>query len=175
MADEKIAARDALQRLLQVLEDRAPELAREVQAAVDRGHDENVPEKRAGKAVRIYRKTVPLSEIEAFRAALNVLRAHFLEQPLIAASALDAFETSRVGQGSKESRSVFRSSIAIAPGDTTTVELEVVPETQISPSDEPLFRIERVSTEHIREQRANFEAVRSLVEGARADDDAWGS
>ena len=91
MSAHDYTPQQALEMLMRSLQEKAGELAAQVQAAVDAGKDVEETEQSRGrrKRSRSYRKTVPYEYEEALRVALDALRSYFIEQPLFVDSCLD--------------------------------------------------------------------------------------
>ena len=86
MPSHEYTARDALELLLQRIESASPELALRIQLAVDEGKDISMegeepvgPRRGRKRKKRYYRKNVPLTDEEALKVALEVLKSHLIE------------------------------------------------------------------------------------------------
>jgi hypothetical protein len=165
----------ALELLIQKVNERNPALAVEVRAAVNAGRDVQETEqvrKRGGKMKSLsFRRTVPFSTEQALEVALEALKAHFVEQPLFANSVLDDMAQSAFGvveAGSQQTQSKQTVLKAQGRGEQKTVEIELRTETQLL-SDTHLvrtqpdsFRIGRVPAELIEDQKTNVRKLREL-------------
>jgi len=166
-------AEEALRRLIEKLTARDQELASEVTVAVNSGKDIQEKERRGKKSLRFYRRTVPYSPEEALKVALDVLRAHFVEQPLFANSCHGNMAQAAIGANAtdafpweKKKQIVHTSS-----GDEKIFEIEVQSETEIvSTGGRPALQypgtltMNRISEDSIRQEEANFSHLRSLTD-----------
>ncbi len=153
MADQYNAT-SALELLLNKLDERQASLAAEVRSAIDAGRDIVEPERvRKRKSAREYRKAVAFTDSEALMVAVQVLRAHFVEQPLFAASAASNFAGAAVGLGADDMTDgrVPTTSLPKA-GAPKVVAIEIQTETQFTKSDRETATLPSVSPESIREQ-----------------------
>jgi hypothetical protein len=163
----------ALRLLIEKLTTRDPELAAEVAMAVNSGKDIQETERRGKKTLRFYRHTVPYSPDEALKVALDVLRAHFVEQPLFMNSCHDNMAQAAVGLNDTRSfpwegkKQIVQSSM----GEDKAVEIEVQTETEIVPTGGRLapqykatLRIQRISDDNIKQEEANFNHLRTLTD-----------
>ena len=171
MSDQEYTAEQALDLLLAKLREKSPDLADDVQEAIDAGKDasetEPAPDRR--KKDRVYRKTVAYSHAEALQVALKALHAYFVEQPLFVDSALQQFAKAAVGvppprrilRGGqeKEAEPVFLEHA----GEEKNVEIEIQTETQISKTGEPTQSIEKIPLELVAEQERNFKKLGELT------------
>src|SRR5690349_15480460 len=99
MPRHQYSPQEALRRLIEKIAARDEELATQVLAAVNAGKDIQEVERRGKKSSRFYRHTVPFAPEEALEVALEVLSAHFIEQPRFTNSSQDnmAHAALRVG------------------------------------------------------------------------------
>lgn len=165
----------ALELLIQKVNERNPALAVEVRAAVNAGRDVQETEqvrKRGGKMKSLsFRRTVPFSTEQALEVALEALKAHFVEQPLFANSVLDDMAQSAFGvveAGSQQSPSKQTILKAQGRGEQKAVEIELRTETQLlsdthmATTQPDTFRIGRVPAELIEDQKTNVRKLREL-------------
>lgn len=163
-------SQEALEFLMGELRSRDEELASEVQEAIDAGKDvtatEPVPGRRKEHA---YRRTVAYSTEEALQIAMDALQACFVEQPMFVDSASDDLAQSAIGIpiGRQNNSRILRNErepIDLAEqGVEKQIEIEIHTETQISRTGEETFRLRRVSTDQIEEQRQNVIHLRELM------------
>jgi hypothetical protein len=170
MPNNEYSAQQALQLLMRKLAGQDPELASEVQAAIDAGKDvsetEPIPGRRKG---HVYRRTVPFSHQEALRVALGALQAYFVEQPMFVDSAADNLAKSPIGIPTVGPGSFLASEDSAfisleARGVEKTIEIEIQTETQISRTGEETRPLQRVSTNRIEEQRQHFGYLSELLD-----------
>ena len=155
-----------MELLLRKVREHDPDLAIRLEAVIDAGKDvfeketlrtEKMPREyasppgddieavpgayRTKKKPREYRKTVRFSDEEALDIALLALRAHFVEQPLLATSAMSEF-----GKAALEPERDWWDEASVdqsvsPPGEdeplSVGVEFEIQTETQVAPKDEP--------------------------------------
>lgn len=164
---------DALRKLIEKL-NIAPELAAQVLATVNAGKDVQEVERHGKRKSRFYRHTVPYPPEEALRVALEVLRAHFVEQPLFMNSCHDNMANAALGVGdarSSSSASGRESARSEATGTDKAVEIELQTETEIIPtgvasaqrSPETLL-MGRVSEVELKQQQENLNRLRALLD-----------
>ncbi len=96
--DDQFTPAEALALILNRLQEFDPTLADEAQAAIDRGRDE-ISREGAGRKARLVRRTVPFTVDESLTRVINLLRAHFVEAPLITNAALLEIMATPVGEG----------------------------------------------------------------------------
>jgi hypothetical protein len=175
MSKHDYTPEEALELLIQKVNDRNPALAVEVRDAVNAGRDVQATEqvrKRGGKMKSLsFRRTVPFSAEQALGVALEALKAHFVEQPLFANSVLDDMAHSALGVvelGSQKTPSKEAVPRPQANGEQKSVEIELRTETQLLSDTHMVttqadtFRIERVSAELIEDQKTNVRKLREL-------------
>jgi hypothetical protein len=165
----------ALELLIQRVNDKNPTLAVEVRAAVNAGRDIQATEqvrKRGGKMKSLsFRRTVPFSTEQALEVALEALKAHFVEQPLFGNSVLDDMAQSAFGVVEAGSQQTPSKQVLPKPqgqGEQKAVEIELRTETQLLSdthmvtTQEDTFRIARVSADLIEGQKTNIRKLREL-------------
>ena len=126
---------------------------------------------RTKKKPREYRKTVRFSDEEALDIALLALRAHFVEQPLLATSAMNEF-----GKVAFEPESDWWGGTSVdqslSPSEeeeplSVGVEFEVQTETEVAPKDEPdceqTFSLSAPKEGILKEQRKNIADLKVLL------------
>ena len=172
MSIHEYTPKQALDTLMQKLEKGDPQLAAKIQAAIDAGKDiRETDPGRQRRRPRYYRKTVPLSYEEALDVAMDALRAYFIEQPL--------FVNSCVANMSEAAIDVQRHQLQPPPwfdakeqsdhvalqakGKERTIVIELQTETQIPRREEEPFELTAVDTDELREQRHNWDSLKSLV------------
>ena len=163
MPSHDYSPRDALELLLRTVKERAPELANNLQSAIDAGKD--VSEREATterKKSRTYRKTVPLTDEEALLIVMSSLRAYFVEQPLFANSAIREFTGAALAAypGSQElasGNSPLESTEGV--GLERQLEVELQTATQISETGEQTARLSSTSQDLLMEQQANLKRL----------------
>ena len=164
MPSHDYSPRDALDLLLRKVKETAPELANNLQSAIDAGKD--VSEREATtkrKKPRTYRKSVPLTDEEALLIVIDSLRAYFVEQPLFANSAIREFtdaaltvhpDPRKLASGNPPLESTE------GVGLEKQLQVELQTETQISEAGEPTARLSSTSEDVLREQQANLKRLR---------------
>ena len=153
--------RDALEVLVRRLRERSTELALSVQSAIDEGKDEVEEPVGWRREGRPYRRTVRLSEREALLVAIRVLRAHLIEQPMLAAAANADFTSAAVGAGERKEITPTGSTEGI--GALKKIEIEVRTETQISESRDETFGLVGVGEDEIRAQQENLKRLADVL------------
>jgi hypothetical protein len=163
MSKHDYTPEQALRKLIEKLTLADSELATQVLAAVNAGKDVQETEKTGKRQTRFYRHTVPYLPEEALRVALEVLSAHFIEQPLFMNSCHDNM--------AKAALSFERKISAEDNSSEKTIEIELQPETAIIPEGAALLAHQgetqpmgRISEADIRQQQANLERLRGLID-----------
>ncbi len=164
----------ALRRLIEKLAGQDEQLATQVLAAVNAGRDVQEVERRGKRKSRSYRHTVPYAPEEALGIALEVLSAHFIEQPRFINSFHDNMVHAEIGARGATPTPSFVSQKPEridAVGVDKTVEIELQTETEIIPTETALRQqrqqtvvVHRVSANEIRQEEANLERLRQLVD-----------
>ena len=168
MASHEYNPRDALELLLRKVRERDPDLAIGLESVIDAGKDIFLP---TAKEPREYRKTVQFSDEEALDIALLALRAHFVEQPRLATSALGEFGKAALETEGNRWNDESLDQSPLPTGEdvplSIRVEFELQTETQVAPKDEqtvaqtvPLSPPEK---ELLDEQQANIDRVTGLL------------
>jgi hypothetical protein len=159
----------ALELLLLKLDAADSDLAAQVRAAIDAGKDidEQEPSSSRRKNRRKYRKAVRLSEEEALAAAVDVLQAYFVEQPLFVSSAMDnvraaALDGPRKEFDGKRAWQAVRKDAAGA-GDEKFLEIELRVETQLTAGGDETYRLHRPSESQLTQQLEAVARVRRLL------------
>ena len=126
---------------------------------------------RTKKKPREYRKTVRFSDEEALGIALLALRAHFVEQPLLATSAMSEFGKAALEpeRGRWDEASVDQS--VSPPGEdrplSIEVEFEIQTETQAAPKyeqdDKQTVSLSPPGEEIFEQQRKNIARLEELL------------
>jgi hypothetical protein len=176
MPSHEYTSQQALELLLRKLTTQETTLAQEVQTAIDAGKDVEKDVEEAERAIdrrrkpRVYRRTIPLSFEEALQVAINVLQAHFVEQPLFVSSQADNFSKAAIaipaqqnrgrGTGNLESEDLSME----AEGMEKAVEVEVQPETRISTGPDAPIPLKKIPEEQINEQLRNIQRLRDLTD-----------
>ena len=148
--------------LVRKLRERSNELALSVQSAIDEGRDEFEEPGGSRREGRLYRRTVRLSEREALLAAIRVLRAHLIEQPMLATVTNADFTSAAVGAGDRQWE-ITPTGSREGTGTPKRIEIEVRTETQISESREETFKLVRVSEDEIRAQQENLKRLADVL------------
>ena len=172
MASHEYSPRHALELLLRKVRERDPDLAIGLEAVIDAGTD--VVERETLRTVdrpREYRKTVRFSDEEALDIALLALRAHFVEQPLLATSAMSVFGKATLEpEGSRRAGASFDQSTSPSREDkplSIRVEFEFQTETQVIPKDEQAVEetapLSPPQNESLDEQQANIDRLTALL------------
>ena len=169
MASHEYSPRHALELLLRKVRERDPDLAIGLEAVIDAGTDvvEREP-LRTPERPREYRKTVRFSDEEALNIALLALRAHFVEQPLLATSAMSEFGKAALEpEGNQRDEQSFSQSPSEYEPRAIRVEFELQTETQVAPKGDetvdqtvPLLPPEK---ELLDEQQANVDRLAALL------------
>ncbi|MBN9489438.1 MAG: hypothetical protein J0H44_19555 [Alphaproteobacteria bacterium] len=100
MATQGYSSSDALARLLAKVGERLPDVAQEIQAAIDLGKDVEIPDAATGggrRKSRVFRRKEALTDREALSLAVAALRAYCVELPLFVKSTADNFRSAVVG------------------------------------------------------------------------------
>ena len=196
MASHEYSPREALELLLRKVRERDANLAIGLEAVIDAGKDvfeketlrtEKMPREygsppaddfeavpgafRTKKKPREYRKTVRFSDEEALDIALQALRAHFVEQPLLATSAMSEF-----GKAALEPERDWWDEASVdqsvsPPGEdeplSVGVEFEIQTETEVAPKDAPdreqTFSLSAPEEGILKEQRKNIADLKALL------------
>src|SRR5262245_25895509 len=104
MPQNEYTPSEALNLLMQKLRSKNEALADIIQAAIDAGKDLEISEpKSRGRGRRFFRKTEPLSHIEALEMGLHALESYFVEQPFFANSVIESFIHTTIGPHEKDS------------------------------------------------------------------------
>ena len=164
MPSHDYSPREALDLLLQKVKERAPELANNLQSAIDAGKDVSARDATTARGKsRTYRKTVPLTDEEALFIVINSLRAYFVEQPLFANSAIREFTAAALA-AHLDPRREFAS--GAPPLESTEgvglrkqLQVELQTETQISEAGEQTTRLSSTSQDVLTEQQANIKRL----------------
>jgi hypothetical protein len=164
---------EALRKLIEKLTSADAGLTAQVLSAVNAGKDVQEIESGRRKS-RFYRHTVPYSSEEALQVALEVLRAHFIEQPLFRNICHDNMKKAALGTG--DSRSSFWNSkkepvASEATGAEKAIEIELQTETEIIPAGTALAQhrqetltMARATDAELKEQQSNFDQLQALVD-----------
>src|SRR6266446_4173863 len=172
MPSHEYTPQQALELLLRKLTAQEIILAQEVQAAIDAGKDIEEAERAIGRRrkPRVYRRTVTLSFEEALQVALNVLQAHFVEQPLFVFSQADNFSKAAIGIPAQQNLGWSAGNLESerlsleAENTEKAVEVEVQPETRISTGSDAPIPPKQVPQEQINEQLRNIQRLRDLTD-----------
>lgn len=168
MAQHEYSAQEALALLLERLESEDPNLASEVRASIDAGRD--VVEREPGRGRRRrgweYRRTVALTPEEALIAALEVLQAYFIEQPLFFNSLSEDFATAALAPATTFGDQPFLASgdSLASIGQDKEIVITLQPETQISTGAQDQILVTRVSDSLIVSQQEHLSALRQLFD-----------
>lgn len=168
MASHEYSPRQALALLLRKVRERDPDLAIGLEAVIDAGKDVSLSTARGR---REYRKTVQFSDEEALEIALLALRAHFVEQPQLATSAMSEFGKSTLETERNGSNDEPLDQSPAPPGEdgprSIRVEFELQTETQVAPKGEealaqtvPLLPLGKKLLD---EQQANIDGLTALL------------
>lgn len=159
----------ALELLLRKLDTANADLAAQVRTAIDAGKDIEEEERPLSrrKKVRRYRKAVRLSEDEALAAAVDVLQAYFVEQPLFVSSAMDNARAAALGGPRDEVEGIERKQGGRGAhsdsGAEKMLEVELRAETQLTVGGDETYRLHRPSESQVTQQRENVERLRGLL------------
>lgn len=142
MPTHDYSARDALELILRKIAERDKDLGAEVRRAIDEGKVVELQQESTDRRRRPhrYRKTVPYTPEEALRVTLNVLNAYFVEQPLLANSALANFFPPTSAEDT-------------SPRSNDRLEIEAQTETKVLPEGQETVPIVRIDPTQIDEQR----------------------
>jgi len=167
--DHDYSPSDALARILTKARDRSPQLAQEIQAAIDLGKDVTVTDS-ASRRTRIFRQKQTLSDQEAIEAALAVLRAYYLEFPLFVSSASTNFKKAAIGAAVAEGQIRRSTTGGTIFGEGADKELQVAGQTEtqrIELESDPLKgELEQLvppTDQFIEHQRERMNRVANLV------------
>lgn len=147
-------------------------LANEIQEAIDAGKDveEKEPPRGRRKKPRVYRKTAPYSYEEALQVALDVLQAHFIEQPLFANSCSVNLAAAAIGIPKRPKLAGFGTTgqdedVELKnEGEEKAVVIEMRTETQISGTGEEVFDFKTVTDAEIEEQKYNLARLKEMFD-----------
>ena len=168
MPRHEYTASEALRHLVDKIAARDEQLATQVLAAVNAGRDVQEVERQGRRKSRFYRHTVPYSPEEALEIALEVLSAHFIEQPRF----INAFHDDMVQAGLRAGDAhSWKVEEVEGIGAEKTVEIEVQTATEIIPTETALrlqsqetIVMQRVPADEIEEEEANLARLRQLVD-----------
>lgn len=168
MTTREYSPGQALSLLLKKLDTQSPGLAAQVRVAIDAGKD--VEEKASNprrKKPRSYRKAVPLSEEEALAAAVDVLQAYFVEQPLFVASAMDNAKSAAVAGPRQEtvlgSGNEANFDAETGRDDEKMLDIELRAETQLTVGGDETLRLKRPVEAELEAEREILARVRALT------------
>lgn len=181
MPDNEYSPEEALGVLMRKIRERDELLAEQVQAAIDAGKDISEVERSMDrrKKERVYRKTVPFTHEEALEIAVDVLQAHFVEQPLFVESAAINFTKAGLAHPSERlHRSGFglprlnsskeREKVAVDQvGEKKAIEIELQTETQIKKSGPATQTMQELAPAEIEERRQQLSTLREMVDFQR--------
>lgn len=163
MPSHDYSPREALDLLLRKIKEKAPELASRLQSEIDAGKDISEREPATErKNPRKYRKTVPLTDNEALSVVIDGLRAHFVEQPLFANSAIREFANAALAVHSYPQEFASGSpslELTKGVGLEKQLQVELQTETQISEADEQTARLSSTSQDVLMEQQTNLKRL----------------
>ena len=170
MSTHDYSPAQALELLLRKLDEANTNLAAQARAAIDAGKDVDEEEQSRAprKKARRYRKAVPLSEEEALLAAVDVLQAYFVEQPLFVSSAMDNAraaaldgprEESELKRGKRSAREAENGS-----GNDKLLDIELRAETQLTAGGDETYRLLRRSKSEMTQQGENVLRLHKLLE-----------
>lgn len=150
----------ALELLLQKLDERIPEVAAQVRRAIAEGKEEDIVSDdapgRKNKKTRSYRQKVPLSLPEALAAAVQVLRAHLIEVPLFINSAHENFTLTTLQSQEIRGRIETRN-------EAKAIQVEQVPETALNLENQPeVVPIKPFGIQEIQEQQEQLQQLEEL-------------
>lgn len=165
MASHEYSPRQALALLLRKVRERDPDLAIGLEAVIDAGKDVFLP---TAKERRKYLKTVQFTDEQALDIALQALRAHFVEQPRLATSAMSEFgKAVPETEGNRRDEESFSQSPSEYEPHAIRVEFELQTETQVAPKgDEAVDQTVPLSPpekEFLDEQQANVDRLTALL------------
>lgn len=168
MSNHDYTAQEALEALLQLVEQRVPGLLHRIKLAIDSGTEDQDEEAVKGKGkknkIRKYNINRPYTAEEALEVALGVLQAYFVETPLFINSALSNFEKTAIGATTKTFAGYGERGIDLEDeGKPKKVQIELHTETQISRATQEMFSLEYKSAEEINKQRENLDQLKNLV------------
>ncbi|HEY0075467.1 MAG TPA: hypothetical protein VGB77_15320 [Abditibacteriaceae bacterium] len=174
MSAGNLTPQEAYEAILKRLDNRVPELASRIRDAVQEGKQvyEQFPSnssKQKTQKSRTVRQKVPYTYEEAVGIALEILKAHFVELPLVINSAHDNFAavaratplTGRTLFGMSGDPEKVKLEDA---GEPKIIEVELVTATAIVATDRETVPLERVSDELLTQQRHNFERLSELLD-----------
>jgi|ERR1035441_2548306 hypothetical protein len=163
----------ALRKLIEKLTSADAALLAQVLAVVNAGKDVKEIERNGKKKSRFYRHTVPYSPEEALQVSLEVLRAHFIEQPLLMNSCHDNMAKAALGVEESRSSSLGSEKESVRVEATTAekaVEIELQTGMEIIPAETALTDgqgtqpLGRVSAVVLKQQQENLDRLRELVD-----------
>ncbi len=172
MPNHEYTPDEALSVLLRKLTDRDEMLGATIQTAIDAGRDvlETVPMAYGRKKPRSYRKTIPFTHEEALHAAIEVLRAYFIELPLIVNSTIENFKSVALGTATDDlfSESGNAANTPLGPkgqvGIDKDLEIEIQTETQISRVGQETFPLKGSDRQTIDDQSDHLKQLRQLFD-----------
>ena len=169
MSDHDYTAEQALDLLLRKLDATSADLGAQVRAAIDTGKDieEEEPHRSRRKKVRRYRKSVRLSAKEALAAAVDVLQAHLIEQPLFVTSAMDHARAAALAGPQDMYDAMGAGQVTQLPdsglGAEKILEVELRAETQLTAGGDETYRLRRPNPSELAEQRENVSRLRNFL------------
>jgi len=171
MSTHEYTPDQALATILKALQDHAEAegLVSTVQAAIDAGKDRSEVEVGRGRTRRrTYRRMAPLDDQEALFAALDVLQAYLVEQPLFIQSVETNFAGVTVSPRAARSGGTIHTSVA--PGAIqadVAIQIELQTETKISKGGRDVLVLKAPPRERVEEQKGNLARLRQLVDFRR--------
>ena len=161
----------ALKVLMSKLRSRDQSLASRIQSAIDVGKDvsEITTSAKNRKKRREYRKTVPFTDEEALRVAVDALQAYFVEQPLFSRSISTNFTSAGIDVSTQTTVKRYQQARSTESADVKFVneakqiEFETQTETQISIETDTNIQLKQIESEMIEEQQRNIQQLRSLT------------
>jgi hypothetical protein len=171
MPENDYTPAEALKVLMSKLRSRDQSLASRIQSAIDVGKDvsEITTSAKNRKKRREYRKTVPFTDEEALRVAVDALQAYFVEQPLFSRSISTNFTSAGIDVSTQTTVKRYQQARSTESADVKFVneakqiEFETQTETQISIETDTNIQLKQIESEMIEEQQRNIQQLRSLT------------
>lgn len=162
----------ALDLLMRKLRHADGHLANEIQEAIDAGKDieEKEPSQSRRRKPRVYRKTAPYSYEEALQITIDVLQAHFIEQPLFANSCAVNLAAAAIGIPTEPQSAALEITEQsedvelLNEGEGKAVVIEMRTETQISGASQEVFDFRTVPDAEIEEQKNNLARLKEMLD-----------
>ena len=163
MPEHDYSPEQAFDILMQRIENGNAEIAQHIQNVIDQGRDivETEPLRGRRRNPRTYRRTVALTPEEAFKVAVESLRAISVEQSLFVGSAAANFQhAARRTETPSESFTDQYDGLE----EPKEIQIELQTETQISPAISPTRTLQVVPVDDISVQQTYLDRLLELAD-----------